>query len=96
MNDIEMHKRAALVGYARSMGLLERVPTLLKDRGWSRDGALEAVLIAAVVCKRMGASATRFRRPDAAETLGGLWPEFDRVLDARQIVERLDLGGLLG
>lgn len=94
MNDLEMHRRAALAGTARSMKLLDRIPSLFVSRGWKRDPDLESVIIAAVVCKRLGATATNFKRPDAAETLGGLWPEWDKTLDARQIVERLDLGEL--
>lgn len=95
MNDLETHKRAMLAGYARSMGLLDRVPALFAERGWTRDPALEAVVIAAAVCKRAGAPGTSFRRPEAAEVFGGLWPEWDKSLTARQLVERLDLGCLL-
>lgn len=89
-----MHKRAALRGAARALGLVKRVPELMNQRGWPHANQdLVAVLIAAVACKKLGAGAQLFRRPDAAGACGGTWLEGNKT--ASQIVEALDLHELL-
>lgn len=91
-----LHRPAIIAGMARRLGLVQRVPELMRKNGWpvqSKD--LVSVLIAAVACKKIGAGATRFRRPEAAERLGGLWPAEDASATASAIVDSLELDRLL-
>lgn len=91
----DMHRSAMIGGAVRALGLVKRVPEVLKARGWPVDDDLVSVLIGALACKKWGAGRTRFRRPSSAEGLGGLWPADKASVTASQIVDTLELDDLL-
>lgn len=86
---------ALLAGTARALGLLKRVPELVRKRGWSDDPDLSYVLAAAVALKVIGAGGTLLRRPQSADACGNRWPIEKRRLTASQIVDALELGDLV-
>jgi len=93
--DKEAIRYALLAGPARGLGLLKRVPELLRQRGWPHEGDLAVVCAAAVGCTKIGAGRQLLRRPREADGCGGRWPADAGTLTARQIVEELELSDLL-
>lgn len=85
---------AMLAGPVRGLDLLKRVPDLLRRRGWPEDPDLVAVISAAVGLKKIGAGRTLIRRPHAAGGCGGKWPVDQPRMEARFIVEQLELSEL--
>lgn len=91
-----IHRKAMLAGAAKALGLVQRVPELMRTRGWPADDQdLVAVLITAVACRKWGAGREVFRRPKAADGLGGLWPLHAQRVTANHIVDTLELDDLL-
>lgn len=89
----DQHRRAVIVGVSRGLGLLRRVPELLKARGLTYpDQDLVAVLCAAVACKKAGAGRQLFRRPANA---GTDWPADKPLRTATQIIIDYDLYDML-
>ena len=87
---------AMLAGTARGLGLLARVPEVMRFRGWPADDKnLASVLAAAVSLKALGAGATLLRRPPGADQCGGAWPASRERLTASQVVDAMDLTHLL-
>ena len=101
MNDIpddmkkEVARRALIAGVQRALGLPLRLIDLLRSRRWPVDDDLVAVLSAAVACRKLGAGATRFRRPPAAGDCSNTWLGAGDVRTASQIVDVMELGELL-
>lgn len=86
---------ALLAGTARATGLLKKVPELVRKRGWSDHPDLTYVLAVAVALKVIGIGGTIIRRPEYADTCGGLWPSSHWRVSAAWIVESLDLQDLV-
>lgn len=92
---VQVMRYACIAGPARGLDLHRRVPELFRQRGWPEDPDIMAVVKAAVGLKKIGAGLTVFRRPPSADALRGAWPEEDGKLEARQLVEKLELQELL-
>jgi hypothetical protein len=93
---IALSRYALIAGPVRGLDLQKRVPELMRRRRWPHeDPDLVCVIAVAVGLKKIGAGLTLIRRPPAAAGLGGLWPAEDGKMEARQLVERLELTELL-
>lgn len=90
---IGLHRRALLTGVTRALGLLRRVPELLKRRGVDfPDQDLIYVLCAAIACKKAGAGKQAFRRPPNSTDD---WPADKPIRTATQIIIDFDLFDLM-
>lgn len=91
----DLHLKAMLAGTSRRLGLLKRIPELMRTRGWGHDEDLVSVFAAAVACKVLGAGAQVFRRPAKVDGIDRIWPVEWGRLTASQIVSGFELKHLL-
>jgi hypothetical protein len=88
-----------IMGPARALDLLKRVPALFKERRWPVTQDATAIAATAVGCVKLGAVGTRLRIPAELALAHPRWAECARLEDgkptAAQVVVRLDLQRLL-
>lgn len=93
---VRQQRPLVIQGIARRLGLYQRVPELMRKRGWpAEDQDLASVIYGAVACAKLGANFTWFKRPPGADALAPLWPRDQERVTAKQIMDTLDLDDLL-
>jgi hypothetical protein len=92
----EIFRYAAIAGPVRGLDLRKRIPEIMRQRKWPHeDEDLVTVLCIAVGLKKIGAGRTLLRRPPGADGLGGLWAIERERVEARWLVEALELDELI-
>jgi hypothetical protein len=96
IEQVAITKHALIMGPVRGLDLRTRVPEFMRARGWPyQDVDLMIVICMAVGMKKLGAGRTVLRRPPGADGLKGLWPADQPRVEARLLVEMLELHDLL-
>lgn len=85
--------KAALVGAARGLGLLERMPERFRARGWALDDRLH-VATAAVCCVALRQGRVRFLVQPGTDD-HECWTKIKGMTPAVDIVEALELEDML-
>ena len=86
--------QAILVGPARAMNLLSRVPALFAKRGWESGGDCVVVAAIAVGLVKVGVVGTVLKKPPGANSIAK-WATMADKFTAKELVEQLELQELL-
>ena len=92
----DLMRTALIIGPARALDLLDRVPALFKRRGYRIDDDRVAVATAAVSCVKLGARGQMLRiPPEWSESREWRFAGDAGRAAAADVVEHLELGELL-